>query len=154
MREGNWAKMDRNPKRKLSFKSSWIEGTWVGLDNRTHEHILVAPNGGPALQIRTVRARPASERWSLKAIRDIVATPDRPNPKDPAQRTVRQERHTQGVEFGAAEQEARAPAAADAGATQSPREDMAQPPRDFKIYDAHLQKFGYTPNCLGCNATR
>ena len=34
MRECNWAKMDRNPKMKLSFKSSWIEGTWVILPCR------------------------------------------------------------------------------------------------------------------------
>ena len=68
VREGFWKKLDRNPKRKLSFKSNWIEGTWVGFDNRTHEHIVVALHGGPALRIRTVRARPASERWSLKAI--------------------------------------------------------------------------------------
>ena len=56
MREGNCAKLDRNPKRKLSLKSNWIEGTWVGYDSRTHEHIAVAPRGGPALKIRTVRA--------------------------------------------------------------------------------------------------
>ena len=46
MRECNWAKLDRNPKRKLSLKSKWIEGTWVGFDCRTHEHIVVAPRGG------------------------------------------------------------------------------------------------------------
>ena len=154
MREGNWAKMDCNPKRKLSFKSNWIEGIWVGFDNRTHEYVVVAPHGAPAIRIRTVRARPASERRSLKAIREIVATPDRPNPNDPSQKAVRQERHTQGVEFGAAEQEARAAAAASTDAPQSPREDTAQLPRDFKIYDACLQKFGYTPDCQGCNAKR
>ena len=28
VREGNWKKIDRNPKRKFSVKSNWIEGTW------------------------------------------------------------------------------------------------------------------------------
>ena len=104
------------------------------------------------MRIRTVRARLASERWSLKAIQEIVATPDQTNPKDPTQKTVRQERHTQGVRFGAklsrsteaAEKEARAPAT----------EDSAQLPRNFRIIDAHLEKFGYTPECLGCEAKR
>ena len=99
--EGNWKKLDRNPKRKLSVKSNWIDSTWVGYDNRTHEHIVVALRGGPALRIRTVRARPASEKWSLKAIQETVAAPERPNPEDPSQKTARQERHTQGGEFGA-----------------------------------------------------
>ena len=152
MREGNWANLDRNPKHKLSFKSSWIEGIWVGFDTRTQEHIVVAPRGGPALRIRIVGARPASERWSLNAIREIMATPDRPNPKDPSQKAVRQERHT--VELGAAEQEARAPAGTSTGEPRGPREDAAPLPRDFKIYDAYLQKFGFTRDCMGCNAKR
>ena len=46
LREGNWAKLDRNPKRKLSFKSNWIECICVGFDSKTHEHIVVAPRGG------------------------------------------------------------------------------------------------------------
>ena len=100
MRECNWAKLDRNPKRKLSFKSNWIEG---GTED---------PHSPGQACFREME---------LKAIQEIVATPDRPNPKDPSQKTVRQERHTQGVEFGAkpsrsteaAEKEARAPATED-----------------------------------------
>ena len=153
VRQGNWSKLDRDPKRKLSLQSNWIEGTWVGFDSRTHEHIVVAPRGGPALRIRTVRARPASERWSLQAVREILATPDKPNPKDPSQANVRQERHTRGVKFGVAEKEASAPADTSTRTPCAPPEDSAQlPPRDFRIYDALLQKFGHTPECLGCNA--
>ena len=62
VREGNRKKLDRNQKRKLSLKSNWIEGTWVGYDNRTHELTVVALHGGPALRIRTVWARLVSER--------------------------------------------------------------------------------------------
>ena len=46
----------------------------------------------------------------MRAIREILATPDKPNPKDPSQANVRQERHTRGVKFGVAEKEASAPA--------------------------------------------
>ena len=59
MRNVKWAKLGRNSKRN---KSDWIECTWAGLDNRTREHMIVAPRGGPALKVRTIRATPASER--------------------------------------------------------------------------------------------
>ena len=79
-----------------------------------------------------------------------MATPDLPNPKDPSQKTVRQERHTQGVEFGA--KPSRSAEAADAELLKTPREESSQLPRGFRIIEAHLEKFGYTPDCLGCEA--
>ena len=30
-RASNWAKMGRNPKRKMSLKTNWLEGTWSAL---------------------------------------------------------------------------------------------------------------------------
>ena len=62
VRDANLANLGRNPKRKLSLKSNWIEATWVGFDTRTNEHIVVAAKGGPPLRIRTARAKPESER--------------------------------------------------------------------------------------------
>ena len=105
------------------------------IESRIHEHIVLAPHGGPALRIRTVRARPASEIWSLKAIQEIVATPDRSNPKDPSQKTLRQERHTQAVAFGTkldrSAKAADGTEAADAELLKTPREVSAQLPREF-----------------------
>ena len=87
------------------------------------------------MRIGTVRARAASERWSLKAIQEIVATPDQPNPKDPTQKTVRQERHTQGVAFGTklerSAKAADATEAADAELLKTQREASAQLLREF-----------------------
>ena len=60
-KNANGTKLGRNPKRKLSWKSNRIEAAWVGFDTRTHEHIVVAAEGVPALRIRTARARPESE---------------------------------------------------------------------------------------------
>ena len=37
--------------------SRWYEGTWVGFDDRTNEHIVVLKDGGPALKVRTVKPR-------------------------------------------------------------------------------------------------
>ena len=62
------SKLDRFPKENISMQSNWIEGTRVDFDNTTHQHILIAPGGGPALLIRTVLARPVSEQWNLKGI--------------------------------------------------------------------------------------
>ena len=67
LRQTNWNKATET-KRKLSLRSNWIEGTWVGFNSRSNEHVIVLPGGGPAMRVRTVRARPSSERWSAKAI--------------------------------------------------------------------------------------
>ena len=57
--------------------------------------------GGPAIKVRTVRPKAEGERWSAIAIKDIVATPDMPNPKDDSQKDPRSERNTRGLDFGA-----------------------------------------------------
>ena len=146
LRETNWTKMNNDPKRKLALKSNWIEGTWVGFAGKSNEHLIVTPDGGPVLRVRTVRMRPPSERWSLKAIRDVLATPDVPNPRDGNQQRIETERNTKGIDFG----------------TESGKDirDKNQAPdeprhvRDFKITNAHMEEFGYTPGCPGCDAKR
>ena len=56
--------------------------------------------GGPALKVKTVRPKAEGERWSAIAIKDIVATPDMPNPKDDSQKDPRSERNTRGLDSG------------------------------------------------------
>ena len=53
---------------------------------------MVLKEGGPAIKVRTVRPKAEGERWSAIAIKDIVATPDKPNPKDESQEDPRSER--------------------------------------------------------------
>ena len=145
VRENSWTIKNKNPKLKLSLKSSWIEATWVGFDDSTHEHLVVVPGTmGPALRVRTVRTRPPSERWSAKAIEEIRATPDVPNPRDESQRHIGTERNTKGMEVGAKP---------DNGVTMQDTE-KAKDVRDFRITDAHLEEFGHTPGCAGCEAKR
>ena len=48
-------------------RPTWIGGTWVDSDDRTHEHLLIL-NSGQAARVRSVRAVPASERWNAEAI--------------------------------------------------------------------------------------
>ena len=146
LRETNWTKMNNDPKRKLSLKSNWIEGTWVGFSSKSNEHLIVTPDGGPVLRVRTVRMRPPSERWSLTAIRGVQATPDVPNPKDGNQQRIETERNTKGIDFGA-----------ESGKNIQDKSQASDEPkhvRDFKITNAHLEEFGFTPGCPGCDAKR
>ena len=69
-----------------------------------------------------MKPRPNSERWSLDAIKEMIATPDVPNPKDERQREPRNE-----------------------GTTETKK-------RDFRITDAVLDKYGETPGRVGCQA--
>ena len=64
---------------KRKMDSKWIKGTWVGMVDRSHESILVTPQG-KAVRVRTIKRIPLEERWDLKAIEEIVATPRRPVP--------------------------------------------------------------------------
>ena len=44
--------------------------------------------------------RPDAEKCGYQRIKEIVATPRKPNPKDPTQREPQPERQTKGVEVG------------------------------------------------------
>ena len=77
-----------------------MEATWVGHNARNGEHLVALASGGLAIRVRTARPRPESERWSAKAIREILATPAMPNPRDVTQDEVKAERSTKGVDFG------------------------------------------------------
>ena len=74
-----------NKSKSNSTRARWVEGTWVGWDERTGEHIVVLSTG-QAVRIRSVRPLPESERWNAKAVQAMKATPNVPNPKDTEQR--------------------------------------------------------------------
>ena len=74
---------------------------WDTMTGAINEHIVVLKEGCPAIQVTTVRPKAEGERWSAIAIKDIVATPDMPNPKDDRQKDPRSKRNTRGLDFGA-----------------------------------------------------
>ena len=51
------AKPRRNPQsnRKRALHSKWVHGTWVGTVAKTGEHIVVLPDGGAAIKVRTIK---------------------------------------------------------------------------------------------------
>ena len=136
------------PKRKITIQdrsnlaARWLDGTWVGYDHRSHEHLIVLADGGPAIRVRSVRARPASERWSAAAIDHIKATGDQPNPSNEEQEEINPEGRTQGMEFE------------DTGENlpEAPTQEREVQRRDFGITRELLDKYSYTPGCPGCKA--
>ena len=94
-------KRKRKSQRKKPMVSKWYEGTWVGYDEASHEHVVIIDGEGPAIKVRTVKPRMESQRWSAAKIKEIKATPDAPNPRDVSQMAPKHERETKGLDFGA-----------------------------------------------------
>ena len=130
--------------RKMSLKDRWVFATWVGLDPRTNEHVVVLGDGGAAIRVRTVLRRAASDRWNPEAVKGIKATPRNPNPEDQKQRRAQPERdtHTKKIEL----EENGVDISMDYG------KDKHFEVRQFKITKGILDKFGFTQNCKGCEA--
>ena len=77
-----WAKPLRTQTwgKREPLKSTWNAATWVGVSAWTAEHLVILPNGGPLLTVRTVKRRPVEERWCAEAIAEIGDTPRKPEP--------------------------------------------------------------------------
>ena len=69
------------PQSRMARKAGpkFVQATWLGINERTGEHLVVARNG-KAFRIRTVKRRSEQLRWQKEAIQAIVATPRRPDP--------------------------------------------------------------------------
>ena len=144
------------------MKSKWRDGTWLGFDDRSHEHIVVLTGGVPAIKVRTVRPKAESERWSAEEITAIVATLDAPNPKDPQQERPCAERDTRGLGSPGHKAPREAQARESAEETREGGADLPEAPtsnaevdiRNFRINDDLLGKFGYSAGCPDCDAKR
>ena len=97
------AKLKRKSRqvRQKILDAKFREARWVGYSGRTAGHVVILPQGGAAIKVRTAKSRRLSERWNAEAITCVIATPDAPNPKDLNQIDPRSERETLGLDFGA-----------------------------------------------------
>ena len=138
------AKPKRNPRttRKVSLKSRWVEGTWVGSTRNSNEHLIILDNGGAAIRVRTVKRRSEIDRWKYESIKGIVATPRNPNPKDDSQLSIESERDTKGARVEIEK------------LPEVETDDRQNAKRDFKITKLVLDKFGTTDGCPGCFANQ
>ena len=82
----------RKSQKKLSLKARWVFATWVGMDAKTNEHVVVIGEGRAAIRVRTVLRRPASDRWNVDAVKAMQASPRVPNPENLRQAEVMPER--------------------------------------------------------------
>ena len=142
------AKPKRKPEsnRKRALRSKWVHGTWVGMTQRTNEHLVVLAQGGPAVRVRTVKRKPLEDRWDADAVREVKATPYKPNPKDQSQAEVHDASRGQGDEVLPVI-EVRGDGTQLEEAEVEEREVRR---RDFKITKRILEKYGYDPDCPGC----
>ena len=79
-----YAKPKRRPStnRKQALETRWKIGTWVGMTNRSNEHIVVVQDKDAeyAIRVRTVRRVSEDQRWNADAIQRITATVKVPIP--------------------------------------------------------------------------
>ena len=146
MGEQVMAKPRRSPtsRKKLSLRSKWVHGTWVGMTMKSHEHLVILPGGGKAIKVRTVKRKPYDDRWSSDAIAEVRATPRVPDPTDKTQRGVKSQEDPMKV---IVEGEGK-------DLPQTLTEEVEAKTRDFKITKNLLEKHGYTDTCLGCDQAK
>ena len=131
---------------KRATRKMWAFATWVGIDVRTNEHVVVLGDGGAPIRVRTVLRRAASDRWNPEAIKAIKATPRTPNPKNCDRASTHVDMDLRGrkkIEIN----EDGANVAMDYG------KDKRARVREFRIMKGILEKFGFSPHCKGCDAT-
>ena len=133
----------RKTNKKLSLRQRWVDATWVGVDRKTNEHLVVLDDGGPAIRVRTVNRKPMTVRWNADKVKKVRARPRNPNPKDEDQQETLPERLTRGMEIG------------ENGDKIEPvgKKPEAVKGRDFRITAPLLERHGRTEGCLGCEAS-
>ena len=105
-------------------------GIYLGSGLSNTEYIMGTPEG--IVRSRSIQRKPLQDRWNLKAIAELRATPwsehTRPDPTATFTEPVVREKQ--------------------------PEDRLPALPRSFKILDKHLQEFGYTNECQQCDWIR
>eukprot|EP00973_Karenia_brevis_P090589 12403341-Karenia_brevis.AAC.1 len=130
-----------NRLRKL--ETSWFPGTWIGINRRTHEH-LVAAEDGSVVMARSIRRRPLVDRWKIEQIKGIRGTPTCPNPSNTADGEIRNPEDPIRIEIETDGSEVPIP--------EGIPDDPAL--RRMKIDRSIFEEIGYTKGCYGCRAIR
>ena len=135
MKKPSAEKKAKKGKKKLAERN--VLGTWLGIHPRTGEHVI-AIHIGEAIRVRSVHRVVFEERWSPDAVRAVRALPRRPGAgqTDPAPRLLVEETDGGG--------------ASGANLDQLEPEEQRAVPRELKINQRLLDKFGYTEGCPGC----
>jgi len=120
----------RRPKNERpKIETSWRDGIWLGIKNRTGEHIIGTPEG--VVKAYTVRRRPEEERWSAEEVNAVRGTPGRPKP---------------------GRRDMRIPVRVQETMETIPERTQGEAVRTRRVYlkKKDFIKPGYTPGCEGC----
>ena len=132
----------RKSQEKLSLKERWVFATWVGIDAKPLEQVVVSGEGGAAIRITTVIRTTASDRWNVDAVKAMQASLRVPNPENLRQVKVTPERLTKKLDVEG-----------DGSKIQEQVRRLQEFKfRDFKITQGILEKFGLSDNCKSCEA--
>jgi len=63
---------------RAKIETKWMDGVWLGIKNRTGEHVIGTPEG--IVKAHSVKRRAAEERWDIEAVNAVKGTPGRPKP--------------------------------------------------------------------------
>ena len=125
--------------RKLSAR--WLEGTWVGQDPRTGEHILVT-RAGRAVRVRTIRRMPVSNRWAKDVVLAVRSTPRFPDPRkqEVSEQAVEAPTDESMVEVSAQRPEPHVPVEPERPKPIPRDSDL----RELRLTRRMFEKFGYS----------
>ena len=156
-------RQQRGKKKKQKRKMAWrcMECIWVGQIPRSGEHIVVKANGD-AFKCRTIRRLPQEHRWNAERVLQIAGTPRNPAPSSKEPETLdshvvddgeadagRHHRAERRDERANVEQQARPDSGAKIEIPSGRDGDRAC--RELRITHILLNKYGYTPECDGCD---
>jgi len=138
----------KNTTAKRKLMSRWITGLWVGMVERTGEHIIVSETIGKASRVRSIKRVPESVRWSKDQVLNMKATPRFPDPNLREQQDIEvpidaAEHGVAAAARGSEDRRVEMPQAA----TSAPRDDDI---RELRITQRMLEKFGFSQSCECC----
>ena len=122
-----------------SFEDRWETGVWAGTTIRDAMSLIGTPSG--VFKVATIRRKPDGEQWSPEMIKNVVGSPQQPEPGMSTRRITTfakkkiDESGTAGVPV-----------------TFQPPSDEVPVPRNVRITNADVIKHGPTPGCAGCRA--
>ena len=141
LKKSSTDKKSKRGKKKLAARS--VDGIYVGVYPRTGEH-LICKADGEVIRVRTVHRVVVEDRWRADLVLNVKATPRQPNPNNEKTADISGKLNV--------DEEAKADGAADGAVPQDEREVAADHsgPRELRINERLLEKYGYTVGCPGC----
>ena len=135
--EAVWYKRLEKDKGRNKFEIKWEKGIWLGHARDTNETLIGTKDG--TTKAFACKRLPEDERWGVDLLTMMKGIPQRPNPLKP------------GLNIPLRVQIPEVPPDA---VPPEPAVQREFQPRRLAITKKELDKYGYTPGCIGCEAKR